>query len=109
MIKLRRKTICKQQLLLSKKESLFGAKVCKACRWCLEQNIKPLYATPKHIKTNKPLQHTATLTKLEERLVSLRIAFAQIWQLGHKRSQVGLNGTIINVPTDINIIQTLLP
>ena len=43
------------------------------------------------------------LTQLEEHLVSLQITFAQIWELRHKRSQVGLTGSIINVPVDTNV------
>ena len=49
------------------------------------------------------------LTQLEEQLVSLRIAFAHIWELGFKRSQIGLTGSIINVPVDMNIVQRALP
>lgn len=58
---------------------------------------------------NKPMQDVQMLTQLEERLLSLRIAFAQIWELGHRRSQVGLTGSIINVPVDTNVIQRALP
>ncbi|XP_059077054.1 uncharacterized protein LOC131876217 [Cryptomeria japonica] len=61
------------------------------------------------MRTNKPLQYVQILTQLEERLVSLRIAFAQIWELGYKRSQMGLTGSIINVPVNMNIIQKALP
>jgi hypothetical protein len=50
-----------------------------------------------------------SLTTLEERLVSLRIAFAQIRQLGYKRAQYGLNGTIINVSVDFDKVQVALP
>ena len=35
--------------------------------------------------------------------------FAQIRQLGYKRSQLGLTGTIINVPADLDRVQTALP
>lgn len=97
------------QHLLPNKKHTSGQNICKFCKQQLNQNIKPSYATPKYINTHKPLVHTSTLSKLEERLASLQIAFAQIWQLGHKRSQIGLTGTIINVPTYINIIQTTLP
>lgn len=49
------------------------------------------------------------MTSLEERLVSLCITFAQIRQLGYKRAQYGLNGTIINVPIDFDKVQQALP
>ncbi len=49
------------------------------------------------------------MTSLEERLVSLRSAFAQIRQLGYKRAQYALNGTIINVPVDFDKVKHALP
>jgi hypothetical protein len=45
-----------------------------------------------------------SLISLEDRLVSLHIAFTQICQLGYKRSQLGLIGTIINIPYDVALI-----
>jgi hypothetical protein len=56
-----------------------------------------------------PLPMVKTLSKLEERLVSLRIAFAQIRQWGYKRSQLGLTGSIINVPVQMDVVQIALP
>jgi hypothetical protein len=56
-----------------------------------------------------PLPMVKTLSKLEERLVSLRIAFAQIRQWGYKRSQLGLTGSIINVPVQMDVVQKALP
>ncbi|KAH9328999.1 hypothetical protein KI387_001107 [Taxus chinensis] len=51
----------------------------------------------------------AMLSNLEERLVSLRLAFGQIRYQSHKRPQYTLKGAIINVPTNIDIIQQALP
>ena len=45
--------------------------------------------------------NVAILIALEEWFVSPRPMFAQIKKLGYKRAQVELNGTIINVPTDL--------
>jgi hypothetical protein len=45
---------------------------------------------------------------LEERLISPRIAFAQIHKL-HNFGQFKLHGSIINVPTNIDQTQSLLP
>jgi hypothetical protein len=56
-----------------------------------------------------PLPMVKTLYELEERLVSLRIAFAQIRQWGYKRSQLGLTGSIINVPVQMDVVQKSLP
>ena len=64
---------------------------------------------PWNIKHNPQIEIVQLLTSLEERLVSLHIAFAQIRQLGFKISQFGLIGTIINVPVDIDKVQHALP
>lgn len=68
-----------------------------------------MFATPWNIRRNKQIDIVHSLTGLEERLVSLRISFAQIRQLGYKRAQYGLNGTIINVHVDFNRVQQALP
>ena len=39
----------------------------------------------------------------------MHVAFGQIRQLGYKRSQFGLTGTIINVPYDVRHVQQALP
>ena len=49
------------------------------------------------------------LTPLEERIVSRRLSFAQIRQLGYKRAQLQFTRTIINVPIDIGKVQMELP
>jgi hypothetical protein len=41
--------------------------------------------------------------------VSLRIAFAQIRPWGYKRPQMGLTGSIINVPVQLDVVQKALP
>ena len=51
----------------------------------------------------------ATMTELEERIVSQRIAFAQIRQWGYKWSQIGVTCTIINVHVHMDFIQRELP
>ena len=55
------------------------------------------------------MQIVTTLSELEERLVALRISFAQIRKCGYKRSQMGLTGSIINVPVHMDIVQKSLP
>ncbi|KAK3928235.1 Methane monooxygenase component A gamma chain [Frankliniella fusca] len=53
-------------------------------------------------------QELTDLTTLEERLVSARIPFMQIRELGYQR-QLGLKGNCVNVPIDINKTVTSLP
>ncbi|KAE8747057.1 hypothetical protein FOCC_FOCC006195 [Frankliniella occidentalis] len=48
------------------------------------------------------------LSNLEERLVSARIPFMQIRELGYQK-QLGLRGNCVNVPIDINKTVTCLP
>ena len=69
----------------------------------------PPFASPLCIRRNTTLEFVLTLTHLEERLISPRLAFAQIRQLGYKKSQIGLTGSVINVPSNLDIIQSALP
>ena len=52
-----------------------------------------------------PLPIGKGILELEERLVSLRISFTKIRQCGYKADQMGLIGSIINVPINMQIIQ----
>jgi len=54
----------------------------------------PPFASPLCIRRNTTLEFVLTLTHLEERLISPRLAFAQIRQLGYKKIQIGLTGSI---------------
>ena len=68
-------------LQLSRKDKTFLVKrICVSCKRALENGKLPQFATPEHIRSNKPLPLVGTLSELEERLVSLRISFAQIRQ-----------------------------
>lgn len=79
------------------------------CKTSLKWSKILEYATPDYIQTNKPLWYVTMLSQLEERLLTLRIIFSQIWQLGYKKSQIGSIGSIKNVLVDIDVIQTTLP
>ena len=48
------------------------------------------------------------LSPLEERLVSLRLPFCQI-RLKGSEQQYSLLGNVVNVPTDVNEVCTILP
>ena len=97
------------QKLIKSSDNLLTNTICRNCHVTLKHSTLPKYATPQNIRMNNALQYVYQLTQLEECLVSLRIAFAQIWELGYKRSQVGLTGSIINVPVDTNVVQRALP
>jgi len=83
--------------------------ICVACKKELQNGKLPQFATPEKIRCNIPLPTENTLLDLEERLVSLRIAFAKIRQWGYKQSQIGLTGSIINVPVHMDVVQKALP
>jgi len=83
--------------------------ICVSCKKPLENGKLPQFATPEQIRRNISLPTVNILSDLEERLVSLRIAFAQIRQWGHRRSQIGLTGSIINVSVHMDIVQKSLP
>ena len=69
----------------------------------------PKFVVPINIRKNGPINNVQMLTQLEEHLVSLRIAFSQIWEVGYKKSQLGLRGSIISVLVNIDTIQNALP
>jgi hypothetical protein len=48
------------------------------------------------------------LNKVEKHLIARWLAFAQNFQL-HGYGQYGIHGSIVNVPTNLNLIQNVLP
>jgi hypothetical protein len=85
-----------------------SSNICLLCKQSLENGKLPHIATPDQIRCNTPLPYVNTLTQLEERLVSLRIAFAQIRLWGYKRPQMGLTGSIINVLVQLDVVKKSL-
>jgi hypothetical protein len=69
----------KEYIGLTQNDRTFSTrKICLPCKRSLENGKLPQFTTPDQIRCNTPLPDVSTLTELEERLVSLRIAFAQI-------------------------------
>jgi hypothetical protein len=95
--------------LTTTKTRFSSEKICIPCKSVVQNGKLPKFATPEQIRCNMPLPMVKTLSELEERLVSLRIAFAQIRQRGYKRSQLGLTGSIITVPVQMDVVQKALP
>ena len=58
--------------------------ICVACKKSLKNGKLPQFVTPEQIRRNIPLPIVNALSDIEERLVSLRIAFAQIRQWGYR-------------------------
>jgi hypothetical protein len=54
------------------------------------------------------MKYDLTLNKIKEHLIAPRFAFTQIFQLqGYE--QYGMSGNIVNVPTNLNLMQDILP
>ena len=60
--------------------------ICKKCSNAIFNEKFHPFTFPLHTHRNRKSAFVAILTPLEERLVAPRIAFAQIRQLGYKRS-----------------------
>jgi len=62
-----------------------------------------------YIITNKlDMEFLLMLNKIEECLIAPCLVFAQIFQL-HGHGQYGMHGSIVNVPTNLNLRQTVFP
>lgn len=70
--------------LVEKDKTFVLKRICASFKRALENEKLPLFAVPKHIRCNMHLPIVQGLSKLEERLVSIRITFSQIRQCGYK-------------------------
>jgi hypothetical protein len=74
----------------------------------INKSKRPQYQVPYNISRNKMISSITKLTHLEKCLVYPRLAFAQIYKL-HGYGQYKMKGIVINVPTNINQMQLVLP
>jgi hypothetical protein len=83
--------------------------ICNSCRRTYLQGKSWDMSLREHIMNNIPnMNVVSSLNKIEEPLVSPRLAFAQIYQLkGY--GQYGIRGSIVNVPANLDLIQNVLP
>jgi hypothetical protein len=72
------------------------------------KNKTPKLLIPTNIRLNNDTNYVNKLNELKEQLVSLRLTFAKIWQL-QGYGQYDIKGSIINVPSNINYTQSILP
>ncbi len=72
------------------------------------KNKTPKLLIPTNIKLKNDINSIKKLNELEEQLLSPRLTFAQIWQL-QGYGQYNINGSIKNVPSNINPTQSILP
>ncbi|KAK3907366.1 putative membrane protein P31B10.04 [Frankliniella fusca] len=97
--------VCTYRHHLGENES---GNVCSTCANHLKKGKVPHFAAKNGLVFDPLPQELTGLTTLEERLVSARIPFMQIRELGYQR-QLGLKGNCVNVPIDINKTVTCLP
>ena len=85
--------------------------ICKPCKKSLQHDEIPKFACTQHIRRNKCIHIVKQLNELEERLLSPRLPFLQMRELGRKYrgKQMGLIGGVINVPANMSRIQHALP
>jgi hypothetical protein len=63
----------------------------------------------KHVMENKTtMNFVSMLNNIEERLIALRLAFAHIFQLGGYGQYI-IHRSVVNVPTNLNLVQNVLP
>ncbi|KAK3917719.1 Integrin alpha-PS5 [Frankliniella fusca] len=82
--------------------------VCSTCANHLRKGKIPHFAVVNGLLFEPLPKELTGLTTLEERLVSARIPFMQIREIGYQK-QPGLKGNCVNVPIDINKTVTCLP
>ncbi|KAK3913039.1 Late embryogenesis abundant protein 1 [Frankliniella fusca] len=97
--------VCTYRHHLGENES---GNVCSTCANHLKKGKVPHFAATNGLDFDPLPQELTGLTNLEERLVSARIPFMQIRELGYQK-QLGLKGNCVNVPIDINKTVTCLP
>ncbi len=83
--------------------------ICKSCKRKFDIGKPFDLVLWNHIITNQlNINCILMLIKIEKRLISACLTFAQMFQL-QRHGQYGLHGSIVNVLTNLNIIQTILP
>ncbi|KAK3922139.1 ATP-dependent DNA helicase [Frankliniella fusca] len=102
---LRISDVCIYRSHLQENES---GNVCSTCANYLKKGKVPHFAVVNGLLFEPLPEELTGLTTLEERLVSARIPFMQIRELGYQK-QLGLKGNCVNVPIDINKTVTCLP
>jgi hypothetical protein len=85
--------------------------VCRSCHDDVLKGIIPKLSTSNGLKFPDLPSHIQDLSPLEERVVSPFINFMQIrpLKLFALNAQLGLKGSVVNIPIDINEMQKALP
>ncbi len=83
--------------------------ICNYCQKEIDCGKQLNMILHEHITNNQlNFKFVLILHKFEEHLIALHLAFAQIFQLkGY--GQYGMHGSIVNVPTNLDLVQIILP
>jgi hypothetical protein len=82
--------------------------VCHTCIKLVNVDKEPKYLVLNNISMNPIISSILDLHELEEKLITSRQTFTQIWQVqGYGQYKTRCN--IINVPTNVNKTQSILP
>jgi hypothetical protein len=83
--------------------------ICNSCQKKINLKQPLNFMLYDYIVINKSnMEFVLMLNKVEECLVAPWFAFAQFFQL-HGYGQYGMHGSIVNVSTNLNLIQNVLP
>ena len=82
--------------------------ICKTCHSVLKRGVLPAQAKANNLNLDDIPMELSDLNPLEIRLISLRIPFMKMVALpcGKQRA---IHGPVVNVPTDLTPVCTLLP
>jgi hypothetical protein len=84
--------------------------VCKSCRKKIDFGKHLNLSLHEHILSNKPnMEFVFKLNKIEERLIAPCFVFAPCFVIPSLYGQYGMHGSIINVPTNLILLQNVLP
>jgi hypothetical protein len=82
--------------------------LCKSCYSFFNKNKTTKLLVPINIRLDNEIDFVKKLNEFKKKLVSPRLTFVQIWQL-QGYGQYNIKRTIINVASNINFIQSILP
>jgi hypothetical protein len=81
--------------------------LCKSSYSFFQKNRFPKLLVITNIELNGTINSIKKLNELEDRLISLHLAFGQIWQL-QGYGQYSIKRNIINVLANVNFTQSIL-
>jgi len=82
--------------------------ICTSFLHNISENKPPLYQVPNNFFRNKIIPLVQKLTQLKKHFISPCFVFAQIYKF-QRYGQYKMHGSVINVPTNVDQTQSILP